>query len=158
VRWAVRQSRQPIAVACRPWFCYRARNPTMTFVRSIFGPSDNDDAEVENPTWNHVHSALCALDGRRRTLIVLRGRNEEECLSIGGGPARLVCYYTNDNISFLNAKADQTGACGRVSVVAGGQRADFPASRCITTDQAVRIARVFFETGQLDPESIWEPS
>jgi hypothetical protein len=117
----------------------------MTFVRSIFGPSDNDDAEVENPTWNHVHSALCALDGRRRTLIVLRG-------------AHLVCYYTKDNMSFLNAKADQTGACGRVSVVAGGQRADFPASRCITTDQAVRIARVFFETGQLDPESIWEPS
>ena len=94
------------------------------------------------------------LDAKEYTTVTLCG-DDDAHLAIGGGAGQYVVYATYDNIKFWNLLSGAPS--GTVILLnVGGQEGNYQARQVIPMDAALHAARVFFETGQLDPESIWE--
>jgi hypothetical protein len=118
------------------------------------GPTDVGDADVSAPSWNQIETAIRALDGKRRTMVILGGDGESH-LAIGGGSSNcFVVYMTFDNMHFFNLlsrdRADKTA-----TLFVGGQHSQFPDNTVVDIALALRAAKTFAETGQPDPSCMW---
>ena len=117
-------------------------------------PTDVEDDDVPRPSWPQIETAIRALDGKRRTMVIL-GADGESHLTVGGGSSnRYVVYMTFDNMQFLNLmsrdRADKT-----VRLFVGGQDGLFPDNSVVDIALALRAAKTFAETGQPDPLCKW---
>lgn len=78
-------------------------------------------------------------------------------MAIGGGDqGRYIVYATPDNKVFhklINPQAPR----GKCLMVAGGQRGDYDLELCVGLSEALRAAKTYAESGQLDPELQWKP-
>ena len=118
--------------------------------------SGADDAswQVVDPTWDDAQQAIERLDATVFTLVTIGGPGEQH-LTIGGGSGRYVVYATFDNWDFWNLLgANPDGA--PILLNAGGQEGDYPARQVVDKDRALRAARTFFTSLQLDPTLQWE--
>jgi hypothetical protein len=118
------------------------------------GPTDGEDDDVSAPSWKQIEAAIRALDGKRRTMVIL-GADGESHLAIGGGSSdRYVVYMTFDNMRFFNLlsrnRADKT-----VTLFVGGQDSLFPDNTVVDLALALRAAKTFAETGHPDPSCKW---
>jgi hypothetical protein len=116
----------------------------------------NKASVVSGPTWGAVAAAINALDGSVSTLVSIVHK-EPSLMSIGGGGSNglYVVQATDDGERFKVAtrEGDQTQ---KVMITAGGQEGDYLARRCVDLATALRAARTFASTGQMDPTISWE--
>jgi len=118
------------------------------------GASDEGN-ENFHPDEGLIKAALERLDGRRRTLVMLRNDGDAH-LAVGGGEGgKYVVYGTFDNLLFQvlvrNVDSDLT-----VTVNAGGQAGEYPERWVVGIDDAMQAAIGFALNGILDPSLIWE--
>jgi hypothetical protein len=108
---------------------------------------------VDAPTLQQVEAALHWLDGQTRTLITLSA-DAAHYMDIGGGGAWFVVYICLDNKLFdlINPTAKDTAM---ITLIIGGQVADFPATMCVPFVQALQAATTFAMSGLPDPHLSW---
>ena len=124
--------------------------PTHVRTLSVEGRPDR-----ARPAWRDVSAALRRLDGRTRTTAMLF-LTEDAYLAVGGGPDRFLVFATDDNLTFHYLLRPGRRRGGEVSLVIGGQRSDYAASRVVNRDVMLRAARTYFHSGARDPELKWE--
>ncbi len=103
-------------------------------------------------TWDDVEAALRALDGKRRTQLMVEHDDTSNIVVGGGAGAYNVCITTADEIFYtLRDRSKQ----GTTELVAGGQRGVYPAETVVDLDMAQRAVRVFYELGLADATLDW---
>jgi Immunity protein Imm1 len=71
----------------------------------------------------------------------------------GGHGGYFVLATLDDSLFLILTKPDNPA--GLVLLVVGGQRIEIDARQCVTLDQALKAAKVFFETREFDPSLQW---
>jgi hypothetical protein len=114
----------------------------------------NVGVRIECPKWDQIEEAIRRLDGWRKTLVVLSG--DGVChMAIGGGEGgKYVAYITFDNEAFFSL-VDPSKPDGVDMQVVGAQQGDYPARMCVNLDTALKAARTYADTGQLDGSVHW---
>jgi hypothetical protein len=115
-----------------------------------FWEHDRDNGtEISAPTLSQVEAAVRQLDGRSRTIVSLLGPGEAH-LAIGGGSEdKYVAYFSPEDMSFRNA-ATKHDKNSEVILFIGGQDGYYPDHTVIDLDRALKVARTFALTGELD--------
>ena|SRR5882724_3761896 len=133
--------------------------PKPLVVTRMDGPLDSDPAELLNPRWEQIESAIHRLDGNTCTLVALGiGAPPVPHMAIGGGEdGRYIVYATNDNLAFATLM-NPMATPGKCSLVAGGQRGEYESRNCVGLKDALRAARTYAETGAADATLTWEQS
>jgi hypothetical protein len=117
--------------------------------------ASDDGNEYFNPDEGVIKTALESLDGKRRTLVMLRKDDDANLVVSGGESGKYVVYGTFDNQSFQilarNVDSDLI-----VAVNAGGQVGEYPERWVVGIDDAIQAALGFALSGVLDPSLMWE--
>ncbi|HTN84028.1 MAG TPA: Imm1 family immunity protein [Sorangium sp.] len=122
-----------------------------------------DAGIIKNPTWSDVEAAVCSLDAKNHTLVVLGPAaplgppDGEHHMTIGGGKDdRCVVYMTEDNIHFWNLEdPSKSGTGPRTLMMIGGQEGDYREAQCVPRQWAIKAAREYFQHGARAPELPW---
>jgi hypothetical protein len=104
------------------------------------------------PTWEDVERAVRRLDGTKFTEVNLADSENTALLICGGYGGRYTCerMHYDDNYLLLDPRlADDPP----VEIMDDGD--GYPGSWTVDLEMAVKAARVFFETGQLDSSMQW---
>lgn len=125
------------------------------YVRVMHGPDDADQRPLLNPSRGQIEAAIRALDGRLRTLLCIGPGFEGPWVGVGGGPDRYVVSGTLDNDQFFTLTEPDTDDL-EVEVTCGAQAGFYPSRKVVDLTLALQAARVFAESGQLDPNLAWE--
>jgi hypothetical protein len=110
--------------------------------------------EVENPSLGDVEYAIERLDGRTHTLVML-GTSSEAHMAVGGGAEQHVVYVTHDNRSFWSLMSPRAPE-QLIRLNVGGQEGEFPATKVVTRELAMKAARAFFANGEREPSLTWK--
>jgi len=119
----------------------------------------NHGKEILSPGPETIEAAIRALDGERRTLVVLQGPGNCH-LAVGGGEGgEFIVYSTNDNESYLLAiNPAMPDKSATISLRAGGQEGDFPVRQVIGLAESLAAAKTFAATGGPDESVTWQPA
>lgn len=123
-----------------------------------FKELSNVEKNIEFPTWKEVEMIIDMLDGEYVTQITMDNGNEDDYLCIGGGNNGLcnVFISKNDNeiiCTLLNSDSDSSLVH---RLVTGGQEGEFEDNICVSIEIAKRVAKVYYESGQIDDSFTWE--
>ncbi|KYC40446.1 hypothetical protein WA1_26330 [Scytonema hofmannii PCC 7110] len=125
------------------------------FVLDMSVGNKNEGELIENPSWNHIETAIRELNGKSKTLVTL-GADDEMYMSIGGGESeKYIVTVTFDNLSFYSL-VDSSKPNITEKLVVGGQEGIYPAKMCVDLLRCLLAARTFTELGKLDPLLSWE--
>lgn len=125
-------------------------------VTRLGGPKDTEATEIIYPSWTQIEAAIRRLDADQCSLVILGiGDPPVPHMAIGGGDGKYIVYATVDNMVFYKA-INTKAANGKCSVVAGGQRGTYDLRSCIGLNEALHAAKIYAETGNLDPNVRWE--
>lgn len=108
---------------------------------------------VADPEWERVLEAIREMNGKEHTLICLEGERNSH-LTLGGGPNVFVVYATGDEETFFTA-IDPAKAGGSLEITVGQQTAKYPAELLVGKEVVLKAAKLFAETGKLDPGVVW---
>ena len=132
------------------------------YVKRVFYDDFEDSSDVEKsielPTWEDIEKVINLLDGERVTQITMDNGNEADYLCIGGGNGGLcnVFISINDNeIIHTLTNSDADASLVR-KLVTGGQEGDFEDKLCVSVEMAKRVAKLYYQSGQMDDSFIWE--
>jgi hypothetical protein len=113
------------------------------------------ELDEENPSWQKVENAIRSLSGNKDTFS-LGDFRKENYLGISRNDEDLyVVFVTYKNLDchvLVNNDVTDT----EHKFVIGGQAVSYSAKYCHTLDEAVRVARIYYETGDRDYGSTWE--
>jgi len=109
---------------------------------------------VSNPSWSQIEAAIRGLDGARNWLISLVIGDPVPHMAIGGGPDRYILYATSDNLTFATLVNPGVGP-GTIELVAG-QRGKYQARNAVSLALVLQAAKLFTESGVLDPALKWD--
>lgn len=130
------------------------------FVTALYADKWNGtfDEGVEHPYPDDrlIRAFLKELDGRRKTLVMLRNDDNANLVVGGGDGGRYIVYATFDNHSFQILSRDANSSL-TVSLNAGGQVGEYPERWVVGIEDAMQAASCFAENGILDPSLLWEP-
>ncbi len=121
----------------------------------------NHGSDVDRPDMEQIEAAIRALDGDKRTVVMLEA-SDGSYLAIGGGSAaKYVVTGTHNDFTFFNLLASDTSehadsAQPDIEITAGGQVAKYPARECVDLISALQAARIFATDGIFDPSLNWE--
>ena len=123
-----------------------------------FKDLSNVEKCIEFPTWEDIEKVINLLDGEYVTQIIMDNGNEDDYLCIGGGNYGLcnVFISKNDNeiiYTLMNSDANDSLVH---KLVTGGQEGDFEDKLCVSIDMAKCVAKMYYESGQMDTSFIWE--
>jgi hypothetical protein len=127
------------------------------FVREV----ESDSSGVPDPvTWADIEAAIRRLDGERCTELLLRGFAEDEqdvgpMMGVGGGGGHYLVWATTDGEDMHNLRNPDGDPSESVTFVAGGQRVRVRLSEVVDLGTALRAARAFAESGEIDPALAW---
>lgn len=131
------------------------------FVRFMFADEWENRTDVGkgtiDPTWCQIEQAIAALDGKRKTMVLLsdrEGGNHHMGIS-GQWGGRLMAYATRDNIDFFSL-IDSSRSRTKRTLYVGGQDGEYEERRCVPLDWVLEAARSFAETGELNPTLNWK--
>lgn len=114
----------------------------------------SDDGKKHDATPGDVEAAIRQLDGVTWTHVLVEDPSGRT-LSIGGGPNRFVAQVAEE-AKQTYALIDPSRGGGRIDLVVGGQRVDYPARVCVTMDVVLAAAKMFTEqAGTRDPALTW---
>jgi hypothetical protein len=114
----------------------------------------NQEETFEAPTVAEFDRLLNRLDAQGHTMITLQGDGDTH-MTIGGGDGRYVVYATFDNEVFWNLLQPEQ-AEGTITLNAGGQEGDYPASHVVSRERARQAGVTFLQISELDPALEWE--
>lgn len=131
--------------------------PGRLVVTRMDGPEDRDPTELEQPAWRDIEEAIRRLDGSTCSLVILGiGEPPTPHMGIGGGEnGQYIVYATPDNIVF-HTLINPNATSGKVMLVAGGQRGAYEKQICVGLPEALRAARTYAESGELDSSLTWK--
>jgi hypothetical protein len=113
-----------------------------------------ESAVIEQPTWSAVDSAVRSLDGEARDSVIINGP-DEAYMGIAGGTdgSYVVAGRRRDAKTFILTAGERRGKWLPVAV--GGQENEYADNEVVTLEQALAVARTFFESGECDPRFQW---
>jgi len=115
---------------------------------------DGDAYElVTDPEWERVGEAIKEMNGKEHTIICLEGESKVH-MTIGGGPDVFVVYATGDQETFF-AAVDPGKSGGSVELTVGQQTNKYPTELLVGKDAVLKAAKLFVETGELEPNVYW---
>ncbi len=119
---------------------------------------DDDDHGVSSlgPQWEAVRDAISALDGIRRTIVVVSDRDGgESSLTVSGQwDSRGIVNATGPDQTYYTLVDSSRAQLKRLRYI-GGQDTEVDEMTCVPLEWATSAARTFFETGQLDSRLVW---
>lgn len=115
---------------------------------------------VSEPNLRQVETAVCNLDGLRRTLIILESP-DGSYLAVGGGNSGryVISASICDEIYNLVSNMDDKGERSDIAtcwIVTGGQGAEYPLRETVDLETALQAAREYATHGTLDSSLVWE--
>ena len=114
------------------------------------------NGELCDPKWSDIEAAIRQLDGLTHTIVILGIGDPIPHMAIGGGKRdHYVLYATFDNVVFYTL-ADPTMGPGLMQLVVGSQGGNYERRNCVTLDLALKAAKTYAETGQLDSQLTWD--
>jgi hypothetical protein len=124
----------------------------MSFVQQLL--CENDEP-IDLPNLEQLTSAISKLDGKTYTMILLKGQSPDTNLSIGGGfEGHYVVSLTYDNRRFFTL-LNPSAPAGRLSLICGGQRGEFEATKCADRPSTLQAVKTFATTGERDTVLRW---
>lgn len=115
---------------------------------------DGDAYElVTDPEWERVREAIREMNGKEHTLICLEGERKTH-MTIGGGPDVFVVYASGDEEAFFTVIDPGKGG-GNLEIIVGQQMGKYPMELLVGKDVVLNTAKLFAETGKLDPSVAW---
>jgi Immunity protein Imm1 len=115
---------------------------------------DGDAYElVTDPEWERVGEAIKEMNGKEHTIICLQGESKIH-MTIGGGPDVFVVYASDDDETFYTA-FDPGQSAGSADLNVGQQTNKYPLELLVGKDVVLKAAKLFAETGELDPNVSW---
>jgi hypothetical protein len=141
--------------------CYARRREhpmTMKYVRQLVTDHwigvQNKETELCDPSWSDIEAAIRNLDGKGRTTATLLSDGDAH-LTVGGGEnGQFVVYATCDGLYFFSLAVDDRSS-DNVFLFVGGQTGDYPKNTVVDIALALRAARAFTDSGNLDPSLRW---
>jgi Immunity protein Imm1 len=127
---------------------------TYMIIRELSADDCGGGSEIirkQLPTWEDVERAVRRLDGTRFTQVNLADGEDTGLLISGGHGGRYACERMQHDDNYL--LLDPTLADDPPLKISDD--ADYPGSWTVELEMALKAARVFFETGQLDPSMQW---
>ena len=123
-----------------------------------FKDLSNVEKSIEFPTWEDIEKVINLLDGEYVTQITMDNGNEDDYLCIGGGNDGLcnVFISKNDNEIIYTLMNPDANNLLVHKLVTGGQEGDFEDKLCVSIEIAKRVAKMYYELGQMDASFIWE--
>jgi hypothetical protein len=121
------------------------------YVQRLTGPAES---QILEPTWAQVDEAIRALNGQDKSMVMLDAGLEVPHMCIGGGDGRYIAYVTYDNLVFFNL-TDPSLDDSMCSLIAGGQRGDYPGRQCVDLPLVLRAAQTFAKSGKHEPSLRW---
>jgi hypothetical protein len=118
--------------------------PGLVLAGDNWAGSVNQRWELVGPDFAAVADALSQLDGRIRTEVGVRRDEPFEYVSVAGGPELFVVTGELPDGSVVQMHS-MDAVDGSVSLVCGGQRADYPLSDVVTQEDALDALRQFVE-------------
>ena len=109
---------------------------------------------LQNPSWVDIDAAIRRLDGRKYTIVSLKGQGESHMVIGGGMHDRYIVYVTLDNEKFYNLVSDRR-LKGTVLLFIGGQEGEYPAETVIDIVLVLKAAETFVEHGAIDTSLQW---
>ena len=108
---------------------------------------------ITDPKWERVVEAIKEMNGKEHTIICLEGESKIH-MTIGGGPEVFVVYASGDQETFFTA-VDPGKSGGSVEITVGQQTNEYPAELLVGKDVVLKAAKLFAETGKLEPNVHW---
>jgi hypothetical protein len=125
------------------------------FIKEL-GTEDTQAEAVTDPDWAEIETAIKQLDGKKFTLVTLNVGDEVPSMTIGGGANGIyVVHVTFDNSAFYSL-LNPSGTERKISLIVGAQRGEFEEKECVSLDMVLRVAKHFYETGQMDKNLSWD--
>lgn len=112
--------------------------------------------EFPNPTAKQIVDAIGKLDGKRHSIVGLRGPDPAYLLVGGGNQGAYVISVTLDGTQYFSV-ANTDHPEGTSSLVVGGQRVDYERRVLVSRDAANAVATTFAKSGELDSRYEWTP-
>ena len=102
-----------------------------------------------------LRAAVRRLDANRVSMVCIEA-DDESCLTLGGGAGRYTGFVirSEDEMHDLITPAGSTEPC--IELCTGGQTGYFAERQLVGLATALRAARTFAETGDLEPSVAWE--
>lgn len=111
--------------------------------------------EFDPPVTEDVEKVVEELDTKVRTLACFYG-SDGSYLTIGGGAGQYVVILATPGGEYWNLVAKGQDPEERVPLVCGGQEGDFPKRQVVDKDSALKAAKSFSLSGELDQSLKWE--
>jgi hypothetical protein len=116
--------------------------------------TDDEGSIIQDADERTLERLINRLDGKRFTLVILRGPGEDQ-LAIGGGlEGRYVMYQTRDNETFWEPSRE-SAPDERVVLVVGGQTGEYPARQVVGSQEAIAAATEYARKGSLTTAVRW---
>lgn len=131
------------------------------FVKFMFADEWQDRSDhgigTTNPSWDQVRQAIAALDGKRRTMVLLSDKDGGEThMGISGQwDGDFMVYATKDNLDF-SSLVDAARSGNKLMLYVGGQDGEYEERKCVPLAWTLQAAEHFFETGELKSTMNWQ--
>lgn len=107
----------------------------------------------DDPDWMTVGSCIRRLDGKRFTEVYLSDGDASGLMITGGAHGRLMVERVSPDANWLLIdSAKPENPC--MEILDGGPK-DFPASYIVDCETALRAAKMFYETGEMEQSLTW---
>jgi hypothetical protein len=85
----------------------------------------DDGRDIADPSLEDITNAIAALDGKRHTMVTLKGEGDAHFAVGGGAEGQYVVYATFDNEHFFTLMSPGRSD-SKVLLRVGGQEGDYP--------------------------------
>jgi hypothetical protein len=116
-------------------------------------PSDHR-RHIADPSLQDIATAIERLDGKYRTLAILKGDGDAHLAVGGGANGQYVVYATFDNARFFKLMSPGQPD-SKVLLCVGGQEGDYSSNIVVDLAAALAAAKRFAETGRIDSTLQW---
>lgn len=115
------------------------------------------ERRIEEPTWQDIEALIRALNQANFQEVYLHpeGENPATWLCVGGGNGKYVVAGSVNNETFPTYIDSSRSAEPMVAVTIGGQTSEYAASSIASLEQALRLARAFYDAEGFDCGVEW---
>jgi len=127
-----------------------------TYVTQLRQTEDEYERVIRDPTWDDIEQAIQLLNGDTISETALANGDDVPYMGVaGGGESGYIVFVMHDDTNSHNL-VDQSKSRDEVMLVAGGQMGSFEERHCVDLKTTLQAAKVYAETGTLDPSLYWE--
>lgn len=129
------------------------------YAKVLSGPHYHRGPQVPNPHWLQIEDAIRRMDDNDLSLVIIGADEDSEefpWMGIGGGNGQYLVSVTDPDITnHIAVNPDTPATEEEITLVAGGQSAEWPANQVLDLEQTLEAAQTFAETGKLSERLEW---